>query len=298
MSAPTWVQVAPTPVEDPHVARIWNQCRRLGRPPPRDVFHPKRGRRTNRNGPQPPHRLCPPQLGSRCSHSSQRPSRDPRLYQCRRLLGPHRETCSIRREGDGRTGLVLSRLTVYVPPNLGPGAPTPVKDPHVTRVWNQCRRLDGPHCETCSIRREGDGPTGLVLSRLTVYVPPNLGPVPPTPVKDPHVTRVCTISRRLGGPHCETCSIRREGDAVTESVPSRLTVYVPPNLGPGPPTSRRPSRGPHWYQCRRLGEPPQRDVFHPKRGRRCNRTGPQPPHRLCPPQLGSAHSLTNNGIFC
>ena len=61
------------PSRGPH----WNHCRRYGRPPQRDVFHPKTNRWTNRTRPKPPHRLGPPQPGSRFHHlrPSRRPSR-------------------------------------------------------------------------------------------------------------------------------------------------------------------------------------------------------------------------------
>ena len=62
------------PSRGPSLHRL---CRRLRDLPPRDVFHLKRGRRIYRNGPPPAHCLCLPQLGSRCSRPSRRPSRGP-----------------------------------------------------------------------------------------------------------------------------------------------------------------------------------------------------------------------------
>ena len=160
----------------PSRGRRSRRRRRLASPPLRGVFHPKRGRRTDRTGPQPPHRLCPPQLGSRRSQTSRRPSRGPRLYQCRRFHRP------------------------------------PLRD-----VFHPKRgRRTNRNC--------------------------------PQP---PH--RLC-----------------------------------PPQVGSTFPHSpRRPSRGPSLYHRRRCTGPPPRDAFHPKRGRRY-RSGHQPPHRLCSPQPGSS----------
>ena len=88
--------------------------------------------------------------------------------------------------------MVRPLLTFYVYPNLGPGTPRPVEDPHVARVCTS-GVVGGPRGDSCSIRREGDGDAEKVRRRLTVYVRPNLGPRPTTLLEDPHVARIGTV---------------------------------------------------------------------------------------------------------
>ena len=198
------------------------------------MFHPKRGRRRYRNCPQPPHRLCPPQVGSRQRGLSRRPSRGPHRNHYRRLGRPPQRDGTHSKRGRRSYRNRHHPPHRLGPPQLGSRRPRPSRRPSRGPNWNHHRRCRGPP------QRDVFHPKRWRRRHRT-------GPQP---------------SHRLCPPQ----------------LGSRFHHLRP---------SRRPSHGPRLYHWRRCSSPPQRDVFHPKRGRRTYRTGPQPPHHLCLPQVGS-----------
>ena len=261
------------------------------------MFHPKRGRRCNRTGPQPPHHLCPPQLGSRHPRPSQRPSRDPHWFHCRRLGEPPQRDVFHPKRGRRCNRIRPQPPHRLCPPQVGSRQRGSRRRPSRGLHWHRCHRLRRPPMRHVFHPKRGRRCNRTGPQPPHRLCPPHIGSryllldCTQRPSRDPSLYRLCRRCTRPPRRDVFHPKRGRRNPRTGHQPPQHLCLpQVGSRCSRSSPT-RRPSRGPRLNQCRRLVWPPLRDGIHPKRGRRRYRSGPQPPHRLCPPQVGSRYLL-------